>query len=337
MSSKERPVVGWGIVGCGAIARTASAPAITKLPDCRLVAVMDLDTQQVQEFAQDFRVPRWYTDLSEFLKDPDLEAIHVATPPHVHAQQSIAAAEAGKHVLCEKPMAIKPDKCLQMMDACSANGVILGVAYYRRLFPQVIKLRELVDSGVLGEILALRAHYSSYHAKLGDPGDWRTDPKIAGGGVLMDTGSHRIDLLVYFGGKPSQVAAFCDTRTPDWQVEDLASLIIRFQNGVHATLQNTFCSQARADIFEIHGTQGWASVNPLSGDTVVIMDSSGERQEKVHPLGKPDRQLPLIEDFSKAVMEARPPICPGSEGLKTTQILDAVYRSSQRGELVSIP
>src|SRR5215472_3444829 len=123
--------VGWGLIGCGDIARKRVAPALRDLEDCELIAVSRARAELAEGFAREVGARRWYANWQEMVQDPEITAIYIATPVYLHARQAIAAAEAGRHVLCEKPMALSPAECEEMIFACGANGVRLGVAYYR--------------------------------------------------------------------------------------------------------------------------------------------------------------------------------------------------------------
>ena len=142
--------VRWGLVGCGDISRKRVAPALRDSPLCELISVSRAKAELAESFAGEFGARRSYSDLRQLLLDHEIEAVYVATPVHLHAEQTIAAAEAGKHVLCEKPMALDVAECNRMIAACRSNNVKLGVAYYRHFYPVVRRVKELVDSGELG-------------------------------------------------------------------------------------------------------------------------------------------------------------------------------------------
>src|SRR5918911_4265141 len=140
----------WGLIGCGDIAHKRVAPALRDLHNCDLVAVSRADSDKAESFAREFGASRWYRDWRELIADEEVEAIYVATPVHLHAEQTIAAAEAGKHILCEKPMAMSVEECDRMIAACEANQVKLGVAYYRHHYPIIERIREILKTGEIG-------------------------------------------------------------------------------------------------------------------------------------------------------------------------------------------
>src|SRR5258705_3969542 len=140
-------IIRWGLIGCGDIARKRIAPAMRNSPVCELVAVSRAQANLAEAFAKEFGARRWYADWRDLLQDKEIDAVYIATPVHLHAEQTIAAAQAGKHVLCEKPMALNVAECDRMIAACRANGVQLGIAYYRHFYPAIRRIKEIIAAG----------------------------------------------------------------------------------------------------------------------------------------------------------------------------------------------
>src|SRR6266850_6794364 len=138
--------LGWGLIGCGDIARKRVAPAIRDSASCELIAINRAQSELAAPFAKQFGARRWFLDWKKLLRDDEIDAAYIATPVHLHAEQTIAAAEAGKHVLCEKPMAMNVGECNRMIEACRANGVRLGISYYRRFYPVVKRIGDILAS-----------------------------------------------------------------------------------------------------------------------------------------------------------------------------------------------
>lgn len=145
--------VRWGLIGCGDIAVKRVAPALRDLPNCELVSVSRARPEHAEEFARRFDASKWHADWRDLVADPEIDAVYVATPVYLHAPQTILAAEHGKHVLCEKPMALDPDECDRMIAASRANGIRLGVAYYRHLYPILGRVREFIRNGEIGKVI----------------------------------------------------------------------------------------------------------------------------------------------------------------------------------------
>src|SRR5262245_15164277 len=319
--------VHWGILGCGDIVRKRVARAILDEPRSRLRAVCRRDPNKLRDFCQALGVERSYTQDAELLADPAIDAVYIATPVHLHLPQTLAAAAAGKHVLVEKPMARTVAECDAMIASCRERGVRLGVAYYRRFYPIVQRMKELIASGEIGRPLAVRAATAiPFGLGPGDEGYWRVVPAAGGGGALMDIGSHRIDLFLDLFGDALDVRAACDTVAGSYEVEDSASVVLRFRGGVYGVLQCHFGSAVALDEFVVLGTDGKLTADPLNGRNLVVQRGQMSRTE-VHP---PPANLhaPLVADFVEAVEQGRAPRVRGEEGRRTNEIMERAYRDA---------
>jgi len=325
----------WAIVGCGDIARKRVAPAINTDENSSLEMVIRRDAGKVKRFAEEFGSRKYATDISEALRDEEVDAVYIATPVNLHMEQTVASAEAGKHVLCEKPMAMNADECRRMISAARQNGVTLGVAYYRRFYPKVERVKALLDSGELGRIVLVSINLRGwYNPAPDDPKRWRIFKDVGGGGPLMDVGSHRLDLLVYFFGLPERVTARCRTLVHDWDVEDSVSLLMELKNGASAVAQVLWSTKAGANSMEIIGERGGIALNPVDAPELKITINGRTSVEHI-PLPE-NAHLPLIRDFALAIKEKRPPRITGEEGMKTTQIIDAAYIAQRENRWVEL-
>jgi predicted dehydrogenase len=326
--------VRWALVGCGDIAEKRVVSAIQTARNSELSACIRRDSARLQEFQLRHRIPKGYVDYMELLSDPEIDSVYVATPVVNHCWQTIQAAEHGKHVLCEKPMAMTVAECHRMVDACRRNEVKLGVSYYRRFYPVVLKIEELLNGGVLGELLLVRTTLVE-HTKPGDlrPLAWRFIPEQAGGGLLMDMASHRLDVLVMLFGLPRSVAAFTNTRILKIPVEDTGSLLMCYSSGLQVMTFASHCIQPPLDDFEVFGTKGQLKVGPLNGPELQVTTDHIEilnlpKAENAH--------LPLVNDFNRAVLENSTPRISGEEGLKASIILEAAYQSAREGRVIEV-
>lgn len=318
----------WGIIGCGNVAEFKGGPALYGVDGSELIAVMRRDGAKAQDFAQRHGAKRWYDRVETLLADPEINAVYVATPVHAHCQQTIQAAEAGKHVLCEKPMAMDVAECQRMIDACKASGVKLMIAYYRRTYPVVQRMRALLKQGIIGETMLVRINLTSYHPA-GRDDDWRVQPETGGGGVLYDVGSHRLDALNYLLGPIAQVSAITETLHADYSVEDSAVLILKLANGMHGVANFQWNIGHDMDDFEIYGTQGAMLARPLEGGHLEVY-RQGERIE-TYDMPRPKiTHWGLIENFVAAVRSDEPIICTGKDGLETNRVMAAAYRDSAK-------
>src|SRR5215218_9092773 len=225
-------VVRWGLVGCGDIARRRVAPALRDLDNCELAAVSRADAARAESFAAEFGARGWHADWRRLVEDPSVEAVYVATPVHLHAEQAIAAAEAGKHVQCEKPMALNVAECERMNAAADANGVLLGVAYYRRFYPAVERVKQILESGEIGvPVVAQVNAFERFDPAPESPRRWLLDKRHAGGGPMFDFGCHRIELLVNLFGDAKAVRGLAANVVFEREVEDTAGALIQFGRG----------------------------------------------------------------------------------------------------------
>jgi len=315
----------WGLVGCGDISRKRVAPAIKALEQCELVAVARANHTLAESFAQEFSVKRWYKNWQDLINDDEVDAVYIATPVYLHAEQTIEAAKAGKHVLCEKPMSLSAEGCDRMIKTCKKHDVILGVAYYRHLYPVINRAKEIILSGEIGEptIVDIQA-FEWFDRKPGEPRYWLLEKKLSGGGPMMDFGCHRIEVLQHLFGSVKEMQSKLFNVHFKREVEDTAYISLLFQNNTQAILRVTHAAYEVRDTLDIFGTKGTIHIPVLNGGTMIVKTKKGERTEN-HPPHKNVHQ-PLIEDFTNAVIENRNPAVGGPVGKGVTSILDNIYK-----------
>lgn len=317
----------WGLIGCGDISRNRIAPAINALEHCELQAVNRRNSTLAESFANEFGAAKWYENWEDLLADKDIDAVYIATPVYLHAEQSIAAAKAGKHVLCEKPMALNSADCKRMIDACQTHNVALGIAYYRRFYPVVARLKEIMCSGEIGEpVIAEMQAFDWFDRKPGEPRSWLLDKEQAGGGPMMDFGCHRIEVMQSLFGSIDEVQSQVFNSHFKRDVEDTAYVSLFFKNRTHAIIRVSHAVYESRDTLEICGTKGSIRVPVLNTGSLVVTTEKGERTEH-HPSNK-NTHYPLIEDFEQAVREKRSPIVDGIAGSEVTRVLDHIYADS---------
>ena len=317
--------VRWGLIGCGDISRKRVAPALRDSPLCELIAVSRARAELAESFAGEFGARRWYSEWQQLLLDQEIDCIYVATPVHLHAEQTIAAAEAGKHVLSEKPMALDVAECDRMIDACRANNVKLGVAYYRHFYPVVRRVKELVDSGELGVPIIVQVNaFEWFDPKPSDARSWLIRKELSGGGPMFDFGCHRIEVLVDIFGEVSDVKATLASTFFDREVEDVAAAVFQFERGTCGTLTVSHAAREPQDTFDLFCSNGSIHIPVLNEGTMRIVSGDGERTE-AHPNTKNIHQ-PLIDDFARAVLENREPVVTGDIGRKVALLEEMIYR-----------
>lgn len=316
--------LGWGLIGCGDIAQKRVAPAIRDLESCELIGINRAHSELAAAFAKEFGAKRWYLDWKKLLLDEEIDAVYVATPVHLHAEQAIAAAEAGKHVLCEKPLAMNVRECDQMIAACRQHKVKLGVAYYRHFYPVVERIKAIIKSGEIGTpVLAQINAFEQFDPAAGNPRAWLLRQEIAGGGPMFDFGCHRIEVLIDIFGPIAEVKAMTANVIFDREVEDTASALFRFESGACGNLSVSHAAAEPKDTLDIFGSLGSIRVSILNEGKLRIIGKLGERYE-AHP---PDANLhaPLIADFVDAVLNDREPRVNGGTGRAVALVEEKIY------------
>jgi len=317
-------VLAWGLIGAGDIARKRVAPALRDAPASTLVAVSRARPELAEEFAHAFGVPRWYADWRELVADRGIDAVYVATPVRVHAEHAIAAAAAGKHVLCEKPMAMTVAECDRIIAACRAKGVALGVAYYRRFYPVIARIKEILASGGIGDpVLAQIDAFESFNPQPDHPRAWLIAKSEAGGGPMMDFGCHRLELLLNLFGPVRRVTSLVANVVFTREVEDTAVALLQFERGTCATVSVTHAAQESRDTLRIFGTRGSIHVGALNTGVVRVTTGTRENRES-HPPAANIHQ-PLVEDFVEAVLTGREPAVGGGVGRAVARIEEQIY------------
>jgi predicted dehydrogenase len=320
----------WGLIGAGDIVRRRVAPALVEAPSSELVAISRAQSELAPAFAAEFGAGRWHRRWEDLVADAEVQCVYVATPVYLHAPQTVAAAEAGKHVLCEKPMAMTATECDRMIAACRENGVTLGIAYYRRFYPVIERVKAIIASGEIGQPVFAQLNAFEYFDPAPDhPRAWLLQPSRAGGGPMMDFGCHRIEILLnLFGGTVRQAVGLSANVVFDRKVEDTAAVLLRFDGGPCATMAVTHGSHERQDTLHVFGTRGAIHVDDLNAGTLRVR-TEAERVEHHPPAANVHR--PLIDDFVDAVVTRREPAVTGETGRAVAAIEDIIYAVAPSG------
>jgi len=310
------------------------APAINALSESRLAAVVSRDRSRADAFAKKHNAARAYTDYAEMLRDPEVDVVLVTTPNALHAEQAVAAARAGKHVLCDKPLATSPAEAARVVQECRKAGVRLGINFQTRHQACFEATRRLIDAGEIGKVLVVQLEVSAGAAPLGG---WRTDPALAGLGSVNNIAVHAYDLLRYLlSSEVTEVMAMFDTGRTG-QLETLAMTLLRFETGTMAYVNgNQKTPNYQADI-DIYGTEG-----RIVGDHLTRPWVDGElrvltkKGETVTPYSNKDAYQRTVADFHDAVLQEQEPRASGLDGLRSVQLTEAIARSAREGVLVDL-
>ena len=340
----------WGVIGSGGIARRRTIPeGIVKAQNAELSVVFDIDQQANAEVAKEYDAEQ-AASISALL-DTDSEAVYVATPAHVHAEQVRACAEAGKDVLCEKPLGMTVAEAEEMIELCRQKGVKLGCAFMMRFVAQHREALELLRGGKLGRPVYARAQLSCWYPPI--EGAWRQDPATGGGGALIDMGGHCIDLLEMFFGHVLKISCFINNTVHDYTSEDSATAMLFFDNGAMGTVDTFFCipDNSSKNVLELYGSKGSILAKGTigqgpAGEMLAFLESGGEdydaQQTRTEGQGILIEPEPVntyqaeIEAFSRAIIENREPAINGELGLRSQKILTACYESARLGKVIEI-
>jgi predicted dehydrogenase len=308
-------MLNWLVIGVGDITTKRVLPAILSEPGSRLEGIVTRNPRK----AETYSVPGW-DSLDDALSQSAADAVYVATPVFLHTPQTILCLRAGKHVLCEKPMAMNYADACSMEQAARESGRLLGVAYYRRLYPKVIRAKELMDGGVIGQPVFAEATSHDWFRHVEGSRSWLGDPARAGGGPLYDIASHRIDLMNYLFGAPRLVSGHLSTLVQPLTVEDNASVLVDYENGVRGFVDVRWHSRISRDEFRIRGTDGEIDLSPLNGDSLVYPggQESIPAPENLH--------YPCIHNFVEAVAGRAALISSGTSALATDWITEQVVK-----------
>lgn len=340
-----RPL-GFGLIGTG-MAGGCNACELEKVEGARLVAVCSRDSERACAFAAEHGAPRWYTDYERLVADPEVEVVCVLTPTGLHAEMTIAAAEAGKHVLVEKPLEARLDAAHRMIRVCRERGVRLGVIFQMRFGRVAERLRGLLAGGGLGRIhLADAVDKASRSPAYYASAAWRGTEDLEGGGCLMTQSIHILDLLQHLVGPVASVKAKTATKRHEIAVEDTAVALLEFENGALGTLTSaTSVRPALLSLLSLHGDRGTVVAN-AQYDRFLVWEvdgipGPGSTPETTRWVDTDDpwsypqtRHRVQLADIVAAVREGRAPVLDGEEALRSLRVVKAIQHAARTGNEV---
>ncbi len=315
----------WGIIGVGNVCEVKSGPALQKANHSELVAVMRRDGDKARDFAERHHVPKWYDSADALIHDSDVDAVYIATPPHVHLDYTQRVAKAGKPVYVEKPMALSFEECQAMIDICQQENVPLWVAYYRRSLPRFVKIKSLIESGVIGEVRTLSVTLRKPPVDISEGIPWRVQPEIAGGGVFVDVGVHTLDFLIYLFGSITSVQGYARNQAQQYSAEDNVVATFIFESGVTGVGSWHFTSPDRLDETIIIGTKGTLSFSSFDTEPIKLMTADGQT---LFEIDNPTHiQQPLIQSIVDELNGVNKCPSTGLTGSQVTWMTDQILKS----------
>lgn len=326
--------LGWGIVGLGRIAGNSIAPALSALENCELQAVASRDQGRAKEFAARFGARRALDSYEEMLADPLVEAVYICTPNALHATQVVEAAQAGKHVLCDKPLALSVPDAERAVSACEQARVRLGLMFQSRNYEGMAEVRDLVAAGDIGRVVIAEVEMSAGRTLLAG---WRTDPALAGAGTTNNIGVHAYDLLGYLiGAEVTAVSAMFDVE-PGFELDTTSLALLRFDNGTLGYVNvNQSVPNHRRDLV-LYGTEGRVVGNNVTRMNLTgTLDVTGRGGQWQREVSTSSGYSDTIEEFTSAVLAGKDPSPSGADGVRSVAVVEAITRSVAERRTVTL-
>jgi predicted dehydrogenase len=318
----------WGIIGCGDVTEVKSGPAFSKIPGSKLVAVMRRDAQKAADYAARHQVGRWYSDAEVMMNDADINAVYIATPPSSHLYYVQQALQKGLNVYVEKPVTVNAAESKQMLDAVKTSNGKLVVAHYRRAVPLFLKIKDLIDLKVIGEIRTIQIRmWQSQKPQLiaQTTTNWRIDPAVSGGGYFHDLAPHQLDILYFYFGKPVKYHGYSLNQSGESSADDHVCGQILFKNNV--MVNGSWCfnvaKEQETDTCEIIGSEGKITFAFFGNYVTWEILGKTETEVFIHP---PHIEQPMIEQVVSYFNGQRDNPCSIEEAITTMEVIDAFTR-----------
>lgn len=318
----------WGFIGCGEVTEKKSGPAFNEVPGSQVVAVMSRSEKKARSYAERHHIRKWYTDAQELIDDRDVNAVYIATPPSSHATFAIMAMKAGKPVYVEKPLAASYNDCIRINRISEQTGVPCFVAYYRRYLPYFQKVKEIIQSGGIGDVINVQVRFSvpprdlDYHS--GKEMPWRLQPDISGGGYFYDLAPHQIDILQDLFGVITRAHGYPANRAHLYEAEDTISACFFFESGIPGSGSWCFVGHesAKEDCIEIIGDKGSLSFSVFNYEPIRLINSEGKKDIVVP--NPPYVQLPIIQKVIEDLQGIGICECTAISATPTNWVLDRI-------------
>ncbi|MEC1524159.1 Gfo/Idh/MocA family oxidoreductase [Neobacillus niacini] len=326
--------VRWGILSTAKIAQKSLIPAFERAQNA-VVAGIASGSGKAEEIAAQFNIEKSYTSYEDMLQDPEIDAVYIPLPNHLHKKWTLEAANHGKHVLCEKPASLTADETKEMVEYCREKNVKFMEAFMYQFHPQHERVREIIKSGEIGEVKFMRASFSFSLAQW--EGNIKTDPE-KGGGSLYDVGCYAIHAIRNItGAEPVEVHVHANM-DPDYRVDTSAFGYMQMENGVHAHFDCSFDMAFRAE-YEVIGTAGQIKVprafrpdNHEGEGLIIVQTETGTREERIVA----DIYREEVEHISQVILEDGVPSYTGENAIQNMRVIEACYESIHSGKIIKL-
>jgi len=310
----------WGVAGCGRYSEFSFIPNLLLLKRSRLISVYSSKLSRAKEIKNKFSAENAFDNYDDFIKS-DIDVIYIGSANSDHYTQVIKAAEAGKHILCEKPLALSAKEAEEMIEVCEKNNVLLTINYVNRYDAMVKKAKELIDKNMLGKIVSISANLNIDYPP---DNNFRFKKKLSGGGALRDLGTHVIDLLRYFAGDITDVCGFVDNVVYQSEVDDFANGIVKFQKSGYGYFTCSYSTQDAFNRIEVLGYKGSMCIEKMLGvknqSCKLTISLKGESVRAFRK--KSNRQLLLLKDVQKHFLANKQPKINGNDGLVNMKLME---------------
>lgn len=331
----EDKKLGVALVGLGSLSTHQLAPALQKTQHCRLTAIVTGTPEKERVWADKYQIDRGhiynYENFDKIASDDSVDIVYIVLPNSMHAEYTVRAAKAGKHVLCEKPMANSSEECRKMIAACKSANRRLAIGYRCQFEPHHVRCMELANKKDMGEIKMIEAGFGF---KIGDPNQWRLKKSLAGGGALMDVGIYALQACRYLTGEEPKSIVAQETKTDVHkfsEVDESLTWTMRFPSGVLAYCSTSYNFNG-LNRFRAFADNGWFGMDPAYSYNDNRLETSKGKIE----LPQQDQFAVEMDDFAKCILDNRPSRVSGEEGLKDLVAIEAIYQSIQSQSLVSL-
>ncbi|MGA8266002.1 MAG: Gfo/Idh/MocA family oxidoreductase [Ignavibacteriaceae bacterium] len=318
----------WGAAGCGRFTEFSFIPALEFLRKSTINSVYSGTAARAKQVADKYGIPRHFDNYDEFLKS-DINAVYIGSINSNHYEQVVKAAEAGKNILCEKPLAMTSAQAEEMVKVCEKNNVHLAVNYVHRFHPLIIKAKEILDSQMLGKLTSINLNFN---IDIPPTNNFRFDPKLSGGGALRDLGTHMIDLMRFFGGEIENINGVIDNVVYKSDVEDFSAAILKFKNSGYGTFCVSFSNKKGFNRIEILGHKGGVSIDNLIGKRnvssklTILID--GEAKKAFRKRG--NKVVYLLRSIQNSFLKNEKPRVTGFDGYVNLKLMEELESKCQR-------